>query len=218
LRLFADLSEAEDAIAELQGQLGHMQVSRAVRLAINDTMRRQRTKLRRFARNTYNIPAEKINTINFAPATDLNLRSEMGASRKPVQLAYFKPVFSGSGFSVRGSYTKNKGLNAKVGRGKANAASGVSVEIKKGNRVTIPFAFMVSKFETPFVFARGQYQKGKGFVRGKPRNPIAVLSSASPWQAAFGSDRLPGIEKSAEADLKILAVEYLQKLKDGTIK
>lgn len=218
MNLFFDLTEAENALAEVSGQLGHGQVSRAMRMAINDTMRRQRTKLRQYVRHGYNIPADKINTINFTPATDYKLESEMGADRKPVQLAYFKPKFVGTKFSVRGAFSKKKGLSARVGRGKANADGGVTIEIKKGSTVSIPYAFMVPKFETPLVFARGQYQKGKGFVRGKPRNPIGALSSVSTYGAAFGSDRLPEVEKDAHADLAVLAQSYLTKLKDGVIK
>jgi len=217
LTVFADVLEAENALAEFGKQLGHEQVSRAMRMAINDTMRKQRTKLRQYVRHAYNIPAEKVNTINFQPAKDFNLESRMSASRRPVQLAYFKPVFVGTSFSIRGSFTKAAGLKSKVGKGRTNGAGGVSVEIKKGQRVSILFAFMVGKFETPFVFARGQYQKGKVFVRSKPRNPINVLSSVSTYGAAFGSDRLPQIEKDAYVELTKKAVEYLQKMKEGII-
>jgi hypothetical protein len=218
LKIFTDISEAEDALAELAGQLGTGQMSRAARMAINDTMRRQRTKLRQFVRKGYNIPADKINSINFKAASDYNLEAKMGASSKPVQLSYFKPVFVGTAFSVRGKYTKKKGFAAKLGKGRANAPGGVTVEIKKGERQTISFAFMVGKFEIPFVFARGSYAKGKGFVTGKPRNPITALSSASTFGAAFGKDRRPKVAEDAEKDLAILAQEYLQKMKDGIIK
>ena len=218
MKLFADVLEAEDRIAELSGNLGYGKISRALRMAINDTMRKQRTELRRYVRSTYNIPADKINSINFTPASDFNLQSKLWGSHKPVQFAYFKPVFIGGGLSVRGSYTKKGGLKSKTGKGRANAPGGVTVEIKKGMPVTIPFAFMVGKFDTPFVFARGAYQKGKGFVTAKPRNPINVLSSLSPYGAAFGSKRLPGITTMAETDLSKKAKEYLQKFKDGVIK
>jgi hypothetical protein len=190
-------------------------------MAINDTMRLQRTKIRQFVRHGYNIPADKIKSIEFKPATDYNLESKMGAGGKTIQLAYFKPIFKGPAFSVRGAFTKKKGLKGKVGKGSKDADAGVSVEIKKGERVQIKFAFMVPKFallDTPFVFARGKYQKGKGFVTSKPRFPISVLSSASAFGAAFGKERRPKIQKDAEADLAIKAVQYLQKLKDGVIK
>lgn len=218
MRLFADVSEAEDALSELSGQLGHGQISRAIRMAINDTMRRQRTKLRQFVRNGYNMTSDKINSIDFKPASDYNLESKMRAGAKPVQLAYFKPVFVGAAFSVRGRYSKKAGFTSKVGKGRANAPGGVTVEIKKGEPMVIPFAFMVGKFETPFVFARGGYQKGIGFVKGKPRNPITALSTASIYGAVFGADRKAKVEKDAESDLSILAQEYLQKIKDGIIK
>lgn len=218
MNLFIDVLEVEDALAELSGRLGVGQMSRAARMAINDTMRRQRTKLRQFVRHGYNMPADKIKSIDFKPATDFNLEAKMGANAKPVQLAYFKPVFVGPSFSVRGHYTKKNGFASKVGKGSSNAQGGVTVEIKKGDRTTIPFAFMVGKFETPFVFARGRYQKGEGFVKGKARNPITALSTASVFGAVFGKDRRPAIQDDAEKDLAALAQQYLQKLKDGVIK
>ena len=217
MKLFTDITELENAFAELSGQLGAEQTSRALRMAINDTMRKQRTQLRQYVRHTYNIPGDKINSIDFGPATTYNLESKMFASHSPVQLAYFKPIFSKGKSTIRGSYSKKKGLSAKKGRS-GGPEAGVSVEIKKEQRVTILFAFMVEKFEKPFVFARGQYQKGKGFVRGKPRMPISVLSSASVFSAAFGTDRRPGITKSAYTEFAQKANEYLQKIKDGVIK
>jgi hypothetical protein len=186
-------------------------------MAINDTMRLQRTKLRQYVRHTYNIPGDKITTIDFSPATTFNLESKLGGSHTPVQLAYFKPIFSKGKSTLRGSYSKKKGLSTKKGRG-GGPNAGVSVEIKKGQRVTIPFAFMVGKFEKPFVFARGQYQKRKGFVRGKPRMPINILSSASVFGAAFGTERRTEVTQNAYADFAQKANEYLQKMKDGIIK
>jgi hypothetical protein len=218
LKLFANVLEAENSIAELSGNLGYAKISRALRMAINDTMRKQRTELRQYVRKTYNIPSKQINSIDFSPASDYNLESKLGGSHKPVQFAYFKPVFIGAGMSVRGSYTKKGGLKSKTGKGRANAPGGVTVEIKKGNPVTIPFAFMVGKFDTPFVFARGGYQKGKGFVTAKPRNPINILSSLSPYGAAFGSKRLLVLTSKAQVDLTKKAKEYLQKFKDEVIK
>jgi len=218
LKLFADITEAENAMSELQGKLGHGSLSRAARMAINDTMRRQRTKIRQFVRADYNIPADKIKTIDFSPATDYNIEARMGASYKPIQLAYFKPVFVGSVFSVRGSYSKKKGFAAKMGKGRKNTPGGVTFQVKKGVDSNIPFAFMVGKFTVPIVFARGAYAKGKGFVRDTPRKPITALSSASAFGAAFSDKRRPEIEKEAGADLAIRAQEYLQKFKDGIIK
>lgn len=214
---YINIKEALQSIEAHKNKLTKDQLSRALALSMNETVALQRTQSRQFVRKTFNMPAPEIKSIDLKRANKNNLIAELGASGKPVSLTYFKPKFATKTFSATTLYSaKDKSLEKKVGKGKKQPNLGVSIEIYKGQRKSLPFAFMTKDSRKP-VFARGQYGAAPSYgltLRDKRVNkkgsdlPIANLISLSPSGAAFSQKTMTTIpvDMTKEFEKKLLRI------------
>jgi hypothetical protein len=186
-----DIREANKKFKELQSQLTDKQLALSVSRAINRTLMKGRTEARKAVKEAYNIPQRNLSGINYAKATSATLNGNVYAGSRPIPLNAFAPKFETQSRSItttkRGEQ-KIKDRKKKV----SNPGKGVSVEIIKGKRAVVPFAFMIAGGK-PHVFARGEYKSGGsfGFVRRHKRVnkegsdiPVKPLISVSVHGAA----------------------------------
>lgn len=142
-------------------------VAKASYNAINRTLTKGRTDARREVKNVYNIPQKNLGGIAKKDAKRSLLIGYILASTRPIPMDAFNPKFQTSSASI--VITKRGAQKVKsFTRKKKNAAKGVSVEVVKGRRQVVPYAFMLANGK-PRVFARGAYKQGGswGFI---PRN------------------------------------------------
>ncbi len=139
------------------------QVAKATSQAINQTLLLGRTEARRAVKKVYNIPQRYMSGINIKRATSAFLQGNVHATSKPIPMDAFQPKFefiSSTGSTSALTVTKRGQLKQRnVSRGKGQM--GVTIEVKKGEQVTVPYAFLLPGAK-PRVFARGEYRAGSG--------------------------------------------------------
>lgn len=143
--------------------LSKEKVAKATSQAINQTLLLGRTQARKAVKEVYDIPQKNLSGINIKRSTYRTLTGIIYASTKPIPMDAFSPRFEiVSSGSVRGiqSISRRGIQSTRISNRRANT-QGVSVEIKKGQRVVIPYAFLLPGAK-PRVFARGHYQSGNG--------------------------------------------------------
>lgn len=168
-----DLHSAKD-------QLGDKQFNIAVSRAINETLLQGRTEARSAVKALYNIPQRYLNGIQMYksfPSASVNNRNLSGSTltgfikvdAKPIPMDAFSPKFETASMGLTIS---KKGLQKQRSfkKAKSNPGMGVSIEVIKGHREIIPYAFMIPGAK-PRVFARGEYKSGSsyGFVQRHKR-------------------------------------------------
>lgn len=137
------------------------QVAKATSQAINQTLLLGRTEARRAVKKVYNIPQRYMSRINYKTATSKIQQGWIYASSKPIPMDAFNPKYtsSSSGKITKTVITKRGVLRSKqVSRA---SSQGLSIEVKKGDTVVIPYAFLLPNAK-PRVFARGEYKVGNG--------------------------------------------------------
>jgi len=144
--------DTKEAIKDLRRQYSHIseqQVDRAVSLAFNATMQKSRTQLARAIRRRY--PQSALKQGGYSGGKGLiidranrrRLYATLSVSSKRVPLIYFKSK---------------------------EVAGGVQVEVTKGERHVLPFAFIAKgELRRKQVLARGRYRRGRGFVLRRKR-------------------------------------------------
>lgn len=189
----------KDAIREIrkaEEQYGERKVHAAIRMALNDGVRKGKTEVRRTIQNLYTIKASRINDPNKEKglsvrlATNSNLESDLDAGHIPVNLINTKVSFKGT--TVAYSFRRNKDGKTVNRKAIKRSKSIVTVEIIKGQSKQINTAFSPGlvrsangqQFATPAIFARGVQGK-PDFKFGKDRYPIAPLSTVSIATAAI---------------------------------
>ena len=163
--VFIKTDDAERVVKDLGLTLSARNIAQAQSRAINVTLRKARTKARGEVKKVYNISQKNLDGIDYRKATSSNLRGELVASQKPLPLDAFAPIQVGRTGSIQ--ITKRGARKVKhFRREKKNVPGGVSIEIFKGKRQVIPFAFMLPNGALR-VFARGEYKGNKqfGFVQ-----------------------------------------------------
>jgi hypothetical protein len=177
----------DQAIKDLKAafsNLSKQEIEKAQAVAINRTLIFGRSEIKKFIKNSYNVKSADMKDLFINKAKPGRLTGSIGASNKNISLSHFNPRFdftaAGKASTIRISRTKN-GLVKSTKFKRGSAGKGVSVEIKKGSRVSLPYAFMVRNESTMPVFARGRYQSGgsNDFIHGKNRLPITKLLSTS---------------------------------------
>lgn len=154
-----------DAQEELSPRLFNQAVSRA----LNESILQGRTVGRSAVKEIYNIPQRYVGGINIRKATPITLTSKLYASTIPIPMDAFSPRFktASKSFTItrRGEQRTKERSTKRKGQ-----AAGVSIEVIKGKREVIPFAFMIEGGR-PRVFARGKYRTGSsyGFVQRNKR-------------------------------------------------
>lgn len=191
----------DDLFKRAMEQLSPSKVVQALRMALNDSVVKGRTMVRRSIQEVYNIKAARINDSNskrglsLKKATNSELQAEIRAGHIPLKLSEMNPKYTGSVIARNVSF---KGGNARKGKLIKRSTSAISVEVIKGQRKTLGSAFTIGvatnrvsgqQFATSAIFARGK--KGKpGFQFGKARFPIDSISSVSVATAATNTKSL----------------------------
>lgn len=183
--------------------LGKEQINKAAARAINRTLLKGRTEARKAVKAEYNIPQKNLDGIRNKNAFPSFLEGYITASAKPIPMDAFSPKFETGGGSIT---VTRKGVQKTrdYKRSKKNPGKGVSIEVKKGQRQIVPYAFMI-KGAKPRVFARGQYKGGGssfGFIqRHKRQNssgsdtPIKPLISVTVHGAVINNRVRENIKK-----------------------
>lgn len=176
-------SNIQEAIRRVQREYSNVSgnnLHTAISRALNRTARQSRTYSNREIRKVYNISASAINnSIKNYSSNSRNLTARVVASGSPISLTNF------GASQTKGTDTvkfDNKGNLSRITRKtrKRNPVSGVSFEIKRGNKETLPTAFIQTANGGTTVFARGMYRgSGEGFEFGKARLPIAKMTTTS---------------------------------------
>lgn len=158
---FISTKEANEGFKDLQNQLSGRQLDLAISGAINHTLLKGRTEARKAVKAEYNIPQKNLSGINYNKSTPITLTGSIYASARPLPMNVFSPKFQSAQRSIR--VTKRGQQKVKEYKRKvSNPSLGVSIEVHKGSRVTVPYAFMIPGAQ-PHVFARGDYKGGGSY-------------------------------------------------------
>lgn len=139
------------------------QVAKASSQAINQTLLLGRTEARTAVKKVYNIPQRYLSGINIRKATNSFLQGSVYASSKPIPMDAFAPKFEfipSSGSAGILSISR-RGILKQRDVKRTKGQIGVSIEVKKGERTIVPYAFLLPDAK-PRVFARGEYKNGNG--------------------------------------------------------
>lgn len=183
------VDEATKKIKANFSQLNDVQIAKATANAINRTLSKGRTEARKEVKRRYNIPQKNLEGINQKNASKNFLQGYIYASSKPIPADAFSPKFETAGSTI--SISKKGAQKITANKKKESPNGGVSLEIVRGQRQIIPFAFLIPNAK-PRVFARGQYRTGGtfGFVQRHNRinssgsdTPLASLLSVTVFAA-----------------------------------
>lgn len=181
----------------LRRELSEKHLGRATSAAINRSLAYAVTTLKREIRHQYSVPTAALNALPLFKANPNKLEGYVKAKTHPLSLAHFNPRYEyssgGNSFAVRVRTTRD-GLTKTIKQKKRGTPKkGVSIEIKKGKRITLPFAFMTGNNTEKPVFARGAYKQGGSYglvLRNKRVNkrgsdlPIAKILTVSVYGMA----------------------------------
>jgi hypothetical protein len=199
----------KDAFKPLTGE----QVPVAITRAINRTLQKGRTTVKRNVKANFNVKEiDFVNALTVWQANKNKLQGYINASAKPISLSHFDPKFitTSGGSTVQLSLKRQKNKTTgkqdfikKQKKIKGDISTGVSFTIAKGQTKTLPFAFMLKGDNAKPVFARGGYSGNKFIVRHQRVNksgsdtPIAKLITTS----IFGSTRNDAVQKANMVDI-----------------
>lgn len=152
--------------------LSPQQIAAVTADAINRTLMKGRTVARNAVKKVYNIPQKNLSGVNINRARRNYLQGSIYASTKPIPMDAFSPRFDlVSGGVVRGvQRISRRGISSSAIVRRRTQQLGVSIEVKKGDRTVVPYAFMLPGAK-PRVFARGEYKSGSsyGFIQRHTR-------------------------------------------------
>lgn len=178
-------------VKELTRQLTGKQLATGISRGINKTLMKGRTEARKAVKAEYNIPQSQLSGINYNKSSLKTLTGSIYATTKPIQMDAFGAKFETPQRSIRNTRRGEQRVRD-FKRKKKNTSGGVSIEVHKGKRVVVPFAFMIVGAK-PRVFARGAYASGvSNFVQRHKREqasgsdiPIKPLVSVTVHQAVI---------------------------------
>lgn len=208
-----DIKGANKKLEEAFKPLTSGEASVAIARAINRTLQKGRTTVKRNVKGQYNVKEiDFVNALTVWQANKNKLQGYINASSKPISLSHFDPKFitTSGGQTVQLSLKRQKNKTTgkqefikKQKKIKTEATAGVSFTISKGQTKTLPFAFMLKGDNAKPVFARGAYSGSKFIVRHQRVNksgsdtPIAKLITTS----IFGSTRNNDVQKNNMVDM-----------------
>ncbi len=226
--IYIHTKDARKILTELGKGLSKKQLAQAQSRAINRSLEKARTEARRDVKKVYNIAQKDLKAIDIKRSTSLTLTGDLHANRKPIPLDTFSPKqqFSGSTLSI----TRKGEQRRRILRRSRAATAGVSVEIIKGKREILPFAFLIPG-GAPRVFARGEYKGGTahGLIVRKHRviktgndTPVKPLISLSVFGGVLNDSVRKELIKTAQAfyprrleyELEAIAKGLVQKRKE----
>lgn len=199
----------DEAIAKIKKnfeQLSEKEIKAATTAAINRSLAYGKTEGVRQIKAAYNIKQAMIQeAITTTKATSGLMIGNIGASTKPISLVHFQPTFS---FNKRSKTSYNKagiGATKLLKRKSSLYKQGVTVEIIKGQKSTLPYAFMIAGKKP--IFARGAYATGGtgGFIRRHKRvsatgsdTPITSMVTITPFGSLTNTKVMPTVEPKVE--------------------
>lgn len=204
--------DATQSLSSIYKELNKRQISRATVIAINKTLLKGRTVARTAVKRVYNIPQKNLSGVGIIKAKSTFLQGAITALTKPIPMDAFSPRFefvSSDNRSTTLSVSRRGILQDRANK-RARNKTGVSIEVKKGERVTVPYAFLIPNAK-PRVFARGEYKSGNGsygFVQRHTRQENdAGNDSVKPLTSVtiFGAVINPLVKKSIA---KVVTVDY----------
>lgn len=224
------VDEVNKKLKDAFSPLSSEETNKAISRAINRTLERGRNKhLKNALMDQYVLTSPDVkNNLTIFRANKNNPEGTINASRSPISITHFKPRFEFNTNEGKGvlSIVRKKGQVIKTESSrKGMAKKGVSIEITKGDRTVLPFAFMIRGDGPKPVFARGEYKGGFGFVQRHtrvnktgPDTPIQKIFTASVSGMANNKDvkRRTMIDLTPEYEKRLLhEINFLtRKIKD----
>jgi hypothetical protein len=199
-----DIRSALADLKKLSATLSKREIERATRMALNDTVKRGRTRMVSLVQDNYNEAAFTSSAIKAGtltkPATTSNLEASIWVSRKPLPIRLFRP---------------------------RQTEAGISVGIYKGKRKIIRGAFFVKVQggKVRQVVARGKYEGNKFSFRTRREKttgsdlPITSMLTTS-LHGAIVSRKGPvmkGLEAHLRNTLPTRLEHYLKQITKGVI-
>lgn len=196
--------DAQQALRRLGVELNKKELATAVVRAINRSLQKGRTIARTEVKKVYNISQKDLQGIDYRRANVSTLKGELIASKKPIPLDAFAPKQLTASSTI--SISRKGSIRTKtLKRVRKNFNGGISIEVKRGERENIPYAFLIPGGAVR-VFARGQYRDGTqhGFVQrhhrvnkkgsDKPVKPLITVSE-------LGSILNPGVMRNINKEI-----------------
>jgi len=176
-------NEIERIQNSFMSKLSHVEIMKQTKNAINGTLKKSISKIRKEVKFDYNVPKSRLKNVAFvskpAEPYQSKLWGTISVESKPIPIIEFKTV--------------------------ASRSSGVVADIRKSKRTVIRAAFKAQmKSGHIGIFARGQYQGNKGgsFVyanAGKPepqfltssgKRRITELHTLAPYNMIVSNEKL----------------------------
>lgn len=166
--VFVSVKSAILTLQKAAVELNSQQFAKACSRALSETILQGRTKARSAVKAIYNIPQKNLSGINVEKSTSKSLVALLYASTTPIPMDAFNPIYHTAVSTI--SVTRKGAQKIKSKTKNQTVGQGVSIEVIKGKRETISYAFMIAGAK-PRVFARGAYKSGTsyGFVQRHQR-------------------------------------------------
>lgn len=203
--IYIQTKDAQQMLRHLGKTLSKEELAKVVSRSINRTLLKARTGARREVKRVYNISQKNLDGVKIARSTPATQTGELQAEHKAIPLDAFAPKqITESG--TRSISKKGKLKVTKFKNRRSNVPAGISIEVKRGERKVIPYAFMIPGGAVR-VFGRGAYNAGKNFVKRNHRvnktgsdTPIKPMITLSVFGAA--------LNKGVQGELKREVNDY----------
>lgn len=216
-----NVDEAIARITKNFALLSKKEIAAGISAAINRSLTTGRAEGERQVRGNYNIKKDVLSeAFKIKKATSSLQIGEIKASTQAISLSHFSPSFSFTRNSKTSYNKKGVGVTRLLKKQSQEYNKGVTVEIIKGNRVSIPYAFMIAGKKP--VFARGAYEKGGkyGFIQRNKRvnktgqdSPITSLVNISAYSSIVNDRVMPAVNVKIDAAFtKRLEAEFNYRL------
>jgi hypothetical protein len=198
--IYVNVGPAIAKIKSISNELSERNLARATSRSLNETILQGRTQARAAVKSIYNIPQKNLAGVNVQKSTAKSLVAMLYASATPIPMDAFNPVYHTATHTL--SVSRKGAQKVKGAKKSQTIGQGVTIEVIKGKKETIPFAFMIQGAK-PRVFARGAYRSGNlfGFVQRHKRVndegndiPIKPLLSVTIHAAIINKKALQTVE------------------------
>lgn len=220
---WVNVGKAVKSLNHLKDELGPRKFGNGIARALNKTLNEGRTVARDAVKAEFNIPQKNLNGINVRRANSQNLTGHIYASSRPLPADTFAPRFKTQSASITVSKKGKQKVTER--KSKRSVPIGVSIEVHKGQRQVIPFAFMIAGGK-PRVFGRGAYNGSKGFEQRHKRVnskgsdiPIKPLLSVSVHMAVMKQESIDKISDKLEREIfKNMGNELMEACRKARLK
>lgn len=204
-----------EQIKRLSKSLSKAEIAKAANSAINKSIVHGRSVLNKKIRQKYNLTSRDVmaGTKIFRSNTN-TLTAKVEADRTAISLTHFKPIFNQANYSISIKRTKKK-VDKVFGRTRKNLSKGLTIEVIKGRRLSIPYAFIFKNDAIKPIFARGNYgytSGGYSFIKRHKRvnktgsdTPVSKLFSTS----IAGSSLNTQVRQGTDTDLSAYFVKSM---------